>query len=159
MSSVNLKELAEQMDFMMDEWSYFVNKKTGEIISIEDRHLRSAEDLEEIPEGIAEWERDAIEQASMLLENWRDLIRFPRKYDLNEYAMMEEFVAAVKDAHIRECLDIAIQGRGAFRRFKDTADHFGVIDEWYEYKYQALLSFAKDWCEENGLRYSLEGIR
>jgi hypothetical protein len=41
MNKVNLKDLAEEMDFMLDEWSHFVNRKTGEIISIEDRYLRT----------------------------------------------------------------------------------------------------------------------
>ena len=38
MGKVNLKELAEQMDFMMDEWSCFVNRGTVEVISVEDRY-------------------------------------------------------------------------------------------------------------------------
>jgi len=59
MGKVNLKELAGQMDCMMDEWSYFVNRRTGEVISVEDRHLGFAEDPDEIPERIAAWERGA----------------------------------------------------------------------------------------------------
>lgn len=156
MGKVNLKELAEQMDFMMDECSYFVNRKTGEVISVEDRHLRFAEDPDDIPEMIAAWERDAIKQAAEFLESWDDLVRFPSKYDLNEYAMMEDFIRTVKDPHIRDCLGIAIEGRGAFRRFKDTADRFGVIDKWYEFKEQELLAYAKEWCESHGLRYGME---
>ena len=155
---VKLKELAEQMDFMLDEWSYFVNRKTGEVICVEDSHLGFAEDPDEIPEGIAEWERDAIEQAVELLGIWDDLIFFPNKYDLNEYAMMEDFIRTVKDPHIRNHLGIAIQGGGAFRRFKDAADRFGVIDGWYEFKNQAFLAYAKEWCERNGLLYSMEGV-
>jgi len=154
---VSLKELAEQMDFMMDEWSYFVNGKTGEMFSVEDRHLGFAEDPDEIPERIAEWERDAIEQAASLLENWGDLIHFPSKHELNEYGMMENFVGTVKDSHIRDCLGIAIEGRGAFRRFKDTADRFDVIDSWYEFKEQAIIEFAREWCESNGLQYIADG--
>jgi len=156
MEKVNLKELAEQMDFMMDEWSSFVNRKTGEVISVEDRHLSFAEEPDEIPERIAEWERDEIEQAAELLKSWGDLIRLPDKYELNEYGMMEDFIGTVKDPHIRDCLGIAIEGKGAFRRFKDTADRFDVIDEWYEFKYQAFLAYARKWCERNGLQYSME---
>ena len=155
MNNVNLKELAEQMDFMLDEWSYFVNKSTGEIVSVEDRHLGFAEDPEAISERIAEWEHDAIQEASELLDKWEELIRFPEKYELNEYGMMEDFILTVRDAHIRGCLENAISGRGAFRRFKDTADRFNMIDNWYEFKNQALLAYAKKWCDENGLQYSM----
>ena len=159
MGKVNLKELAEQMDFMMDEWSYFVNRRTGEVISVEDRHLGFAENPDEIPERIAAWERDAIDQAVKLLENWDDLIRFPSRYDLNEYGMMEDFIRTVKGSRIRDCLDIAIEGRGAFRRFKDTADRFGVMDDWFDFKEQKLLAYAKEWCESYGLQYSTENAK
>jgi hypothetical protein len=154
MGKVNLKELAEQMDFMMDEWSYFVNKRTGEIISVEDRHLGFAEDPDKIPESIAAWERDAIDQAVKLLENWDDLLCFPGKYNLNEYGMMEDFIRTVKDPHIRHCLDIAIEGRGAFRRFKDTAERFGAIDDWFDFKEKKLIADSKEWCDRYGLQYS-----
>lgn len=155
MGKVDLKELAEQMDSMMDEWSYFVNKNTGEIISVADRHLGFAEEPEEVPERIAEWEHDEIEQAAALLEKWDELIRFPSKYELREYDMMEAFIETVQDVHIRDCLSVAIEGRGAFRRFKDTAARFGVIDKWYDFKAETLLAFAKEWCVDNNLSFKM----
>ena len=159
MGKVDLKELAEQMDCMMDEWSYYVNKKTGEILSIADRHISFAENPENIPEKIAGWERNEIEQAAAILDGWADLIRFPSKYDMNEYRMMEGFIRTVRDLHTRDCLEVAIEGRGAFKRFKDTAHRFGVIDDWYEYKNRALLAYAKEWCEWNGLQYNYESVK
>jgi len=156
MAKIDLKELAEQLDFMFDGWSYFVNRKTGEIISIDDTHLGIAEELDEsdeIPDEFSEWESDAIEQARELLDNWDDMIRLPSKEELREYDMMEDFTESVKDAHIRDCLEISIQGRGAFRRFKDTAIRFGVIDSWYEFKSQALMEYAKEWCEMHDLEF------
>ena len=39
MNGINLKELVGQFDCLMEEWSYFINKATYEIISIEDRYL------------------------------------------------------------------------------------------------------------------------
>ena len=70
--------------------------------------------------------------------------------------MMESFIRTVKDPHIRDCLDIAIEGRGAFRRFKDTAERFGVMGDWFEFKEDKLLEYAKEWCESSGLQYSTE---
>jgi len=156
MNKVNLKELAEQMDFLMEEWSYFVNRVTCEIISIQDSYLGYAEEPEEIPAVLPDCERDEIAQASALLEKWNDLIPLPGKHELNEYGMMEDFIDAVQDAHLRDCLSVAIEGRGAFRRFKDTAARFGALDAWYEYKAQAVLAFAQKWCKENDLPYTQE---
>ena len=156
MGKVNLKDLADEMDFMIDEWSYFVNRRTGEIISVDDHHLGYAEDPDEIPEDITEWEREAIDEAIKLLENRDDLLRFPGKYDMNGYGMMEDFIETVKNPHIRDSLVNAIKGRGAFRRFKDSAERVGVLDAWYKYKEAQLLAYAKEWCESYGLQYSTE---
>jgi hypothetical protein len=137
----------------MEAWSYFINKVTYEIISIEDRYLGYAGEPEEIPDTLADWERNEIERALSFVDRWDDLIALPSKHDINEYGLMENFIGTIDDAHVRDCLCVAIEGRGAFRRFKDTARTLGVIDAWYHFKGEALLVFAKDWCKGKGLPY------
>ena len=157
MKKVNLKELAEQMDFMLDEWSYYLDKSTGEIISIDDRYLGIAEDEdEESAHNLAEWEQNEVKQAVDIINRWQDMIHFPDKRELGEYEMMEEFSENFADAHIRDCLCIAIDGSGAFRRFKNTISRFGIEEQWYAHKDQAMLEFAKQWCEENDIPYYVE---
>lgn len=157
MKKISLKELAEQMDFMMDEWSYFIDKSTGEIISIDDRHLAIAENPDDEPTfKLAEWEYDEVRKAEAVLEKWQDMLPFPDKRDLDEYGMMEEFSENYPDAHIRDCLCIAIDGSGAFRRFKNTINRFDIEDQWYAYKDQAVLKFAEKWCKENEIPYYME---
>jgi len=156
MNRVNLKELAGQLDCMMEEWRYFVDKSTCAIITIHDTYLGYAGEPEEIPTVLAEWERYEIEKALELLEKWNELIPLPGKYDVNEYGMMEDFIESVQDDNIRDCLYVAIEGRGAFRRFKDIVGRFGTLDKWYDFKNDALLSFAEKWCTENDLPYSLD---
>jgi len=150
MNKVNLKELAEQMDFMIDEYSYFVNKATGKIVYIENRFLGYAEDGE-APDNLSDWELDELQMANHLLDEWDNLIRFPNKHDLNGYGLMEDFIETLQDNHIIKALSIAISGKGAFRRFKDTAHNFGVIEQWYEFKDQSVMKFAREWCKDNGL--------
>ena len=156
MNKVNLRELADELDSMSDEWSYFVDRTTCELISADTYHLGYAEELEEVPEDLPAWELEAIGEASAIIEKWGNLIRLPDKYEINAYSIMEDYIETVNDPHIRDCLSVAITGRGAFRRFKDTADRFGVIDKWYAFKDEALIAFAKKWCEANDLPYSLE---
>jgi len=155
-SGINLKELAGQLDCLMEEWSYFANKVTYEIISIEDRYLGYAGEPEEIPDTLADWERNEVERASSLIDRWDDLIPLSSRYDINEYSLMENFIGTIDDVHTRNCLCVAIEGRGAFRRFKDTARTLGVIDAWYHFKGEALLVFAKDWCKGKGLPYNID---
>ena len=157
MKKVNLKELAEQMDFMLDEWRYYLDRSTGEIISIDERYLGIAEDEdEESVLRLTEWEQDEVKQATDIINRWQDMLHFPDKRELGEYATMEEFSEGFADAHIRDCLCIAIDGSGAFRRFKNTINRFGIEDQWYTYKDQAMLEFARKWCEENNIPYQLE---
>ena len=48
-----------------------------------------------------------------------DNFPLPRQYDMNEYRMMEEFIYDLPAGRAQDALDVAIRGKGAFRRFKD----------------------------------------
>jgi hypothetical protein len=50
----------------------------------------------------------------------------------------------------------AIQGRGAFRYFKDMVDRYGLRDEWFEFKERALKEIAREALEEAGIPF-IEG--
>jgi hypothetical protein len=55
----------------------------------------------------------------------------PSQYDIDEYHMMVSFVETVSDSHKNELLCVALEGTGAFRRFKDTLYRIDLTDEWY----------------------------
>ncbi len=78
----------------------------------------------------------------------------PSKFDIHEYRIMERFCYAVDDDEMRDDLFNAIQGRGAFRRFKDSIHKHGVADDWYKHRDDALKEIAIAWCEENGMQYT-----
>lgn len=61
--------------------------------------------------------------------------------------------AASKDGDVRYRLERAINGRGAFRMFKDTADDLGLLDEWYRFKERDELERAIRWCNDNDVPY------
>jgi len=54
---------------------------------------------------------------------------------------------------VAELLCVALEGAGAFRRFKDTLYRVDLTDEWYAFKHKAYIEVAKRWCEENGINY------
>lgn len=66
---------------------------------------------------------------------------------------MEEFCGSIKNDRVSNALYSSIQGRGAFRRFKDTIIRFGVEDDWYKFREEALKQIAIEWCEENEIMY------
>jgi hypothetical protein len=154
---VNLKELSEEMDSMLDEWSYYLDKASGKTVSVDDRYLSIAEDGDEdAVRGLSDWERDEVKLAADIIERGEDMLPLPDKRELGQYGMMEEFSENYPDARIRECLCTAIDGSGAFRRFKNAVRRFGIEEEWYAHRDKAMLEFARKWCEENGVPYHLE---
>jgi aminoglycoside 6'-N-acetyltransferase I len=66
---------------------------------------------------------------------------------------MVDFVETVSEPRASELLAVALRGRGAFRRFKDTLHRVGHVEDWYAFKHNAFVKLARDWCEENGLPY------
>jgi hypothetical protein len=78
----------------------------------------------------------------------------PTKFDIHEYRIMERFCYSVDDDDMRDDLCNAIPGRGAFRYFKDRIHAYGIADDWYRYRDEALREIAIAWCEENGIQFS-----
>ena len=68
------------------------------------------------------------------------------------YGDMEDFVALVPDRRAADLLDRAIQGRGAFRRFKDTLFEFDELRRsWFSFHDTRMRRRAVWWLADNGL--------
>ena len=68
------------------------------------------------------------------------------------YRDMSDFTAAVQHRRAAELLDRAIDGRGAFRRFKNALFEFPEVrDQWYRFRDARSRRRALDWLAENGL--------
>ena len=50
-------------------------------------------------------------------------------------------------------LQTLIQGKGAFRSFKDYCFESNIIQDWYKYKEQKYKEIAIEWCKQNELEY------
>ena len=98
---------------------------------------------------------DDYQQVSDMIDEDEDdrFIRLPTQREINEYGMMEEFVSNVRNDSQRAALEIAISGRGAFRRFKDTIIRLGLEKKWYAFRDKEYLRVAREWCEENDVEY------
>ncbi|TPV93477.1 MAG: hypothetical protein B7733_20105 [Myxococcales bacterium FL481] len=63
-----------------------------------------------------------------------------------QYRWMERFVASVEDVALKERLVLAIDGKGAFRRFKDVLLSYPVErDRWFSYRSNLLHIYINDW--------------
>jgi len=155
MKPVKLKDIVDEMEMQMDEYHKYLNKETGEIVTVSTEELTIAEESEEDDDfsEYPDWQRDSIKDALDVIVNWENYIELPDKWEINEYDIMEEFCGSIRNDRISNVLYTAIQGRGAFRRFKDAIIRFEVEDDWYKFREEALKQIAIEWCEENEIKY------
>jgi hypothetical protein len=68
------------------------------------------------------------------------------------YQDLQDFVARVPDRRASELLARAIEGRGAFRRFKDTLLEFPTLrDTWFAFHDMRMRRRAVQWLRDAGL--------
>jgi Uncharacterised protein family (UPF0158)/Nucleotidyltransferase domain len=68
------------------------------------------------------------------------------------YADMEDFIAQVRDPRARDLLERAIEGRGAFRRFKDTLFDFPELRKaWFLFHDARMQRRALEWLAGEGV--------
>ena len=133
---INLDLIVEALEMTDDETNFFFDRKENDTVMLSPY----SDDYKEVSDMIDEDEDDRF-------------IRLPNQREINEYGMMEEFVSRVQNDNQRAALEIAISGRGAFRRFKDTVIRFGIEKKWYAFRDREYLCVAREWCEENDVEY------
>ena len=152
MSKVKLEEILNALEFAGEEGDYYYNKITGEVVYIggEEARIADRDDIDNI-DHYPEWQREIIKDAIDIEENWDNYISLPSKFDINEYNIMVEFCDSLDNGRKADQLLNALNGRGAFRKFKDTIIRLNVEKKWYNYRDEALRNVAMDWCKENGI--------
>lgn len=131
----DLLELMDAFDNCRIGYQFYLDIKTGEILHISDEWMDTNE-IEEI--------YDRIESEP---ERYLDV---PTDSSREGYRDMEAFAEIVEDRNLREKLEIALNGRGAFRRFKDVL--FGYPEkrkEWFKFKDERLKRRVNEWLEVN----------
>lgn len=69
-----------------------------------------------------------------------------------QYRWMERFIATVDDEELRRRLNIAIDGKGAFRRFKDALMSHPVDRErWFAFRSDRLRACMESWLTAHGI--------
>ena len=69
-----------------------------------------------------------------------------------QYRWMERFIATVEEVELRRRLNIAIDGKGAFRRFKDALMSHPVDRErWFAFRSERLRSCMESWLTAHGI--------
>jgi len=142
------------MDTVSDEHLVFLNIQTGKFVLLTSEVLNAAEEGEDT-DDFPEWEQEMIQEAADVLDS-ADYRELPDRFDINEYSIMERFCSSVEDERVSNRLWRSIQGKGAFRYFRDTVHDCGIVDDWYAFREEAFRAIAIEWLESNGVAYSDE---
>ena len=135
---VYLEDIAEAFDDCMDGWAQFLNTQTAEIVNLSEDPYMSCEEDKEL------WEE---------IEELDDYVRLPDQYELHEKWIMEHFAYEIGNERVYEMLSNALRKRHPYRVFKDTINELGISQLYYDYRSQAYLDKAEEWCRENSVAY------
>ncbi|WP_343069412.1 UPF0158 family protein [Geomicrobium halophilum] len=83
-----------------------------------------------------EWHKEERQLEDAIIDDFDTYVPVPEGFEINDYHLMETFIATLESEHKQEKLARTIQGKGAFRRFKDLVIELNVADEWYDYQEQ-----------------------
>ena len=130
---IDLDQLCEAMEDGSFEDAYFLDLETGDILFIpKDTDDEETEKL-----------KDRIEEEFDRYE------RIPKAESHEGYQDMVAFIATVEDEHLVELLEVAINGKGAFRRFKDVLLNYPEKRErWFQFKDDRIEERAREWLDD-----------
>ena len=131
---VTLSKIIEGLEMVNDITDCYYNPNKDEIF---------LSDIGEY-ENLTEDEIDELFEKSIIL---------PTQYEIDEYQIMTDFIEIIENEKIKEKLKNIIQGKGAFRRFKDYCFQVNIIQDWYRFKEKKYKEIAIEWCKQNGLKY------
>jgi len=150
---VDLSELVFEMERGDNmERSGYLDTDTGEIIDMPADIIRAVENGE-TESALVEWDEELAEIADKILCDEKNrFLLIPRRESREGYELMTAFAKTVKSKVLREKLAVALDGKGAFRRFRSVLnDHPDELDRWYKFKDDWMREEAIQWLITNGI--------
>jgi len=147
---ISLSAVIDAIQSATEESDSYLDPDTGEIVYVTDemRDMIEDDELDDAPP----WMREDLPKVREALASGRYL-SLPTKFDVHEWAIMEEFSKGQENSRVRNELLDAIHGSGAFRLFKSSIRRLGIEDTWYRFRDEAIRNIAREWLEENNLQY------
>jgi len=142
-------------DVSRDYMEYYFDTETGQVITLSEEAARYAEGDEDIiREDLPDWQKAEIEVAKNIRDNNTErYINIPEKPTYESYNMMVDFAEGVEDELLREKLNIALDGKGAFRRFKRViGDYPDYEKKWFTFKEIRMKEEVIEWLNTIGIK-------
>ena len=159
---VSFDKLEDAMLISSDEISYWVDKKTGNVIFIssefldDEAYLADEAELEAAREILMMCGEIETDENIEIDENRYVEVISPHSGE--KWKWMEEFtVIHVSDINLQNKLADALRGKKPFRKFKDVLIYQPEIEKkWFEFESQKQREFIKDWAESENLEIDFE---
>lgn len=168
---IDLDELIVAFEHGSEEANYYLDLETGRLLLIteEERHLLASL-WKRLPLGeevsvdtvlaaiqnldIPDWQKSSACEAALveLDSEGSRCLAVPYQDSREAYRDMEAFIETVTDEHLAELLAMAIDGRGAFRRFRGVLARYPEVRErWFQFKDERLRQRALGWLASVGI--------
>lgn len=147
---VNLEDVIESIEYENEALNHYYNKETGIIIYIEDVESASysADDMERIDE-FEDWEKELIEVLYHFRENPESYIQLPTLEDINEEAMMVEFLLSLEDAKLNRKELEKLSDSELIDVIKEREE----LNEWYDFREDTDKVLAMSWCRKHNIEF------
>ena len=132
---IDIDELCNVMEDHSFDNEYYLDLETGEILFV------------------SEYMNDeVIDIKNRIEEEYERFERIPQTESYEAYRDMEDFIATIDDKHLADLLEVAIQGKGAFRRFKDVLlNHPDEEEKWFQFHDDRTEERAREWLDQIGV--------
>ena len=167
---VDLSELAFAFE-SEPELEHFLDLETAAVIMVTEDDNRALEDFHdesETEEGegdevafekwleqydCPDWQVDSIRSAFLVEREFGTrFIRVPTRESRDGYDDMVDFTETVQDERLKELLYVALNGQGAFRRFKDVLLNYPEERErWFKFHDDQINQRVLDWLGSQGI--------
>jgi len=130
---VDSEQMLQAVNSSLEEVEWYLDLRTGELIPYSDEWLDDGEDVDPTADAVR---YQPIEPLSAH-EEWR---------------IRSAFVEMLEDEKLRQRLQEALAGQGAFRRFDHVlAEDAGLEQRWRDFEQEQLLSEARAQLEADGI--------
>jgi hypothetical protein len=136
---VDWDDLEMALTWHADEWACYLDLRTGAV------HMVRLDSFGDEDNEMFEEEVDAGLAAG-------DLIPIEPLPSSEEYGWMVEFAASVTEPRLRDLLQVALDGRGAFRRFKNVLlDYPEERERWFAFHDGRVREAMREWLEDHDI--------
>lgn len=136
--NVDLEELAFAFEGASWEMEYYLDSESGDVIMVGDPDLFGPE-MEAL--------RERVESGY-----GTRYVAVPKPHSREAYGDMGDFILTLEGAGLRGLLEVAIDGPGAFRRFKSVLARYPEVrEQWFQFKAARTRRRVLDWLESIGV--------